>query len=484
MGWQESSPISLVNVGVFVASIAALQAYPVTDVITGTQIYVSTTKSQWTAVIEADPGTSNGITIVRDATNTITYYRSTETQLVFSFQTAWYIDSINGNDENNGSIAFPIKTWAELERRLGTSRLNGHYYIFAPNGFIATDYVRMRFNMGLNGQIHIIGSQTPIAGTNQILTGVTALDRATGQHQEITVNAFDWTPYVNKMVRITASAAPGNVGAIAWVQANLGAGKARVCAFQLTVYGAVGTTVFSSLTLVTPLVGDTIEVVNLASIPEKISIATGVGSSYSGRYTVEDFSIGAGSTTISNSPLNGEVRFNRCWIQNENTGGSSYQINQACYVSGTIQNDITGSSIFECRGGLISGQIFVSSQCILQNDCLLSDASISSTAFPDGRIFIANVGVASANATLFSLGQLTRTFFSPGSTLYGTTNNNIGFILSAGASIVTPTGVVPTLNTGVASNISMHAGINKVWADLATTYMNPANNSQLLADVA
>lgn len=327
-----------------------------------------------------------------------------------------------------------------------------------------------------------MGAQTTVA-TPGALTNVVALNRATGQHTEITVGGgFDWTPYVNKMVKITASANPANVGATAWIQASLGGGAARVAAFQATVYTTPATTSWSTMTLITPQVGDTVEIMTLAPAIERPIIAFGVGTALAGTVTYEDFAFSAPTTTQTNAPQGGSNRFLRCSMSSYTAAGEAFHIFNNCFINSISTGDY--GSIVDIRGGLLTSSFLTIMSTRLGSDLMLSagtfsgfDASFMAT--------IGNVAVASVSTIFMTVPAGGFVTFTPGTTLYGTTTSNrAAFQLSAGSRIVTPTGVVPTLATGGGANISLRNGVTKTWADLATYYVNPANGAAILPDVA
>lgn len=101
------------------ATIGLLAAYNDLALDDGALVYVESVRSYWTKIVEADPGTANGITIVRNLDNTATWYRDPVASLSWQSTVYWEIaPAPTGNDENTGGAGDPLATFAEFARRL------------------------------------------------------------------------------------------------------------------------------------------------------------------------------------------------------------------------------------------------------------------------------------------------------------------------------------------------------------------------------
>jgi hypothetical protein len=101
------------------ATIGLLAAYNDLALGDGALVYVESVRSYWSKIVEADPGTANGITIVRNLDNTATWYRDSSASLSWQQTVYWEIaPAPAGDDENTGGAGDPLATFAEFARRL------------------------------------------------------------------------------------------------------------------------------------------------------------------------------------------------------------------------------------------------------------------------------------------------------------------------------------------------------------------------------
>jgi hypothetical protein len=135
-------------------------------------------------------------------------------------QAAWYIDAVNGDDDNTGKVGFPIKTGTELQLRLPrNTKLNGgnsvtiHILSGAPD--------LLFFALGDHSNIAIIGEgpTTVFSGT---LTSAVALNRAGNTATVIQASGLSgsWTALggLLKRIRLTSGATLGT----AWIAVDDG----------------------------------------------------------------------------------------------------------------------------------------------------------------------------------------------------------------------------------------------------------------------
>jgi len=180
--------------------------------------------------------------------------------------TDWYIDGVIGDDNNSGISAIaPIKTGAELARRLGPYALfpqSVRVHILA-NGMIDSLIIK---GCLLNNatQIEIFGTATLVTNCGTV-TSYTGIDHSIPRAPELKCSAItDWTPLTQVRLRLTDGANPN---AYTWVAkanpAGIGIDSART-----TRWGVISQTSTSALyTLINPAVGTTVVAETLPYIP-------------------------------------------------------------------------------------------------------------------------------------------------------------------------------------------------------------------------
>ena len=185
-------------------------------------------------------------------------------------QTDWFCDTAAPDNEGTGSALDPLKSDTEIGRRWGSgqTRLSVAVTIRYINSPTAPSNFDVLLLVGAS--IRWLGAMaTPV--TTDVLTAVTVQNRATQTQWDITAPSFGATA-VKKFARIVQSATPGNVGAYATVLKDLTGGKVRTTSFGLA-------TVFTpGFVVVTPAVGDTIEIIEPAITLQPGRIAIEVGS--------------------------------------------------------------------------------------------------------------------------------------------------------------------------------------------------------------
>lgn len=178
----------------------------------------------------------------------------------------WYIDGTVGNDANNGTaLGTPLRTGAELCRRLGPYALWGQsvtVHVLA-NGM--TDNLNLRGCMFVAGtQLDVIGTPTVLA--SDTLASYTARNHATPIASQITATGIaDFTSYKWQRIRLTSGA---TVGAVAWIAtanpAGVGIATARISQFCNLIFNSL-TSVRTGT--VVPIAGDGFVIETLPVVP-------------------------------------------------------------------------------------------------------------------------------------------------------------------------------------------------------------------------
>lgn len=181
--------------------------------------------------------------------------------------TDWYIDGTTGSDTNNGITALtPIKTGAELQRRLGSYALWSQsvtVHVLA-NGM--TDALILCGAMIVAGtRLDVVGTPTELATSSVASYSAVSHATATASHLKA-ATVLDWSPYLWKRVRITSGT---RAGAVCWIAKSSphGSGNdvARISP-PCNINQTSTTTQLSSV--VSPSAGDAIAIESLPYVPE------------------------------------------------------------------------------------------------------------------------------------------------------------------------------------------------------------------------
>lgn len=101
-----------------VANVTALKALDATLIDDNTRVYVTSLRSYFRKLTEADPGGADNITYARDNANTATWYRVEGRDKSWDLSSTFFTDFASGSDENTGlTVGSPLKTMKELTRR-------------------------------------------------------------------------------------------------------------------------------------------------------------------------------------------------------------------------------------------------------------------------------------------------------------------------------------------------------------------------------
>ncbi len=135
------------------------------------------------------------------------------TSPVWLVQATWYVNPLIGNDEAGGGILAPLRTVAELNRRLSVGPIGQATTVWIigsavmPEAHLAVD---------TDGYLFTVRGLLTASGTGSIGTWTTR-NHATPEATLITDPVVgDWTPYEGSRIDITSGA---SVGAVGWVAA-------------------------------------------------------------------------------------------------------------------------------------------------------------------------------------------------------------------------------------------------------------------------
>ena len=452
---QDAGIVSGLDVTPYFANINALSQFDDSELPGGAFIYVQSVRCNWTKNIEADPGTADGITIVRNLDNTATWYRVSNKNPYWQSITSWAIDEVNGNDENNGDLNNPIKTWPEFTRRI--SEIKSHTTVSILNNMSYS--ITGSFEMRTGKTLIIQGVPTVIAtGSTTIFTSIAAATNSRGQITCAEIPSF--TNYVGKLARVIdpAIVSPTVNEFIVPILKTSG----------LDGYIALTSAwARASLSNTTPTSGKTLQILTLPTVPAIQLYTTG--------------SIQIRYLDIVSTNINEMTSINR--LQNLGTVpyGSSENIQRGVFFGCIFRGYFCAPATQILIGCLIirssfipitlgSILIFIGGGCIgsiFHNSC--GTLTFQGFVIQTGNLSLGSVGFAGntgrcsveLSSTTLGLGIFDSPDFGvalqgpvtlAGRALWGSGNTTYGFIISAGAIAQFDAGIIPTI-TGTSGDI-------------------------------
>ncbi|HTQ46663.1 MAG TPA: hypothetical protein VMI75_28110 [Polyangiaceae bacterium] len=230
----DTTPVALANI----AALTGLAGYD------GALAYVQSVECPWRYVAAGTSFTVDHITVEATADGGATrWVREAYSSPKWRAKiTDVYIDSVAGNDENQGiytstpGTPAPLKTWQELSRRWGSTDPvtgNGTYgveiQVHIKNAITAPDYIDRLWLLGPDTWIRVLGENTATlhSGTLDGSTGFTAWvpSAASGGTPNIikdSTGSLSWAPYIGKLVYFP------RVNSYAVILKDLGSGRARI----------------------------------------------------------------------------------------------------------------------------------------------------------------------------------------------------------------------------------------------------------------
>jgi hypothetical protein len=172
-------------------------------------------------------------------------------------QTAWFVSTAGSNDNDGATALTPVKTDEEIVRRWGVgARPTLEVAVTITYAQSPATITNFTYELASTGSLTFIGTPT-VSKAGTVLTAVQAQVRTAGAEAAwaITAVGLDATD-VGKLVFITSGA---NTGAYAAVLKDETGGKVRVSPF-----GTFNSTT-GAFAQVTPLVGDTVEIRDMAA---------------------------------------------------------------------------------------------------------------------------------------------------------------------------------------------------------------------------
>ncbi len=396
-------------------------------------------------------------------------------------QTVWFIDSVNGNDANDGLTApTAIRTAAELIKRVNGPGipwfLGADTSLTLLNNLPASDPLDLMLWQRQGGMLRIKG--TPTASAGFVVGAVTALNRGANTAYDFTCVALG-AGQVNKRIRITAGA---RLGYLQFLGKDMGGGQYRIA--PLTFYnttaaspGSVPTSqgaitggdafVVDTLTTIGLMhirlvASDNLSAPNLNTVP---IIFTDI--QYTGGFN--GGVIMSGYPDPTNTPI-----FYGCDIGSALFYGALIAGRQA----GTTYASASAGPV-QYFGSLISGNLSLQAgvMAFLDYDTLVQGGFLRFREGGTGRIGALGVFDSASDGVIVEDGSLRSLVFASGvDALYGAGNAGVGVNRAAGGPAYTYV-AKPTLTGGV--NDARVGGTLKAWG--AIPFIEPANDAAIVA---
>lgn len=273
-GEVDSLVAGVVPSGLSFANAAAASAFPTAGLETGDLSWVRTFRDIFALSQPGDAGAAlpvDGVTVLAAAGGG-TWVRLMIPSIVWTAVPAWGINTATGNDENAGTVASPLRTGAELGRRLKGAVITQRTDVTIIGDQVAGDILDLEIKVTTSGSFFLHGTPVPFLTEAVGLTSVTAIARGVGGGNALTVIdtnlAGTWAALglVGKRGRITGGNA-ANIGALFWVAKDENAVNPKQARLSPTGKFALTVPVPSTATLVTPSIGDTFVIETLPSWP-------------------------------------------------------------------------------------------------------------------------------------------------------------------------------------------------------------------------
>lgn len=411
-------------------------------------------------------------------------------------QANWFVDPINGNDNNDGSTAaLALKTDARRQVLWGgsaTALLTKPVTVTYLSSPLSSDIVNFNVAYTTGGSLTVTGTKT-VTNPAIALTAVTALNRGTQTPWDVTgvgLGAAD----VGRLMRITAGARLNNYCGVA---KDLTGGKVRISPFgNLDVPGAISTSV--CFAQVTPQIGDVVEVFTVPILTmgtfifrSHTAVNPGFGPNVNGIFFdtigLDGTSSGVLSIPATVQVMGAELFFRQATWQRVKFGGlggiwgAGGIATNTFQIQGGFSNN--GGPFCQFLGFLMTAGAFTvqaGAAAMIGGDCLFQNAACQTA----GNLYAEFVSlfdrsVANNAVQVFTGGAYRSRQISAGDLLWGDGNSGVGVRVISGGTFTYAT--KPTINTpSGAGRQSLIGGTNKDWATVP--YVEANNNAMIVLE--
>jgi hypothetical protein len=258
----------------------ALEALDASTLVDGTCVFVRSIQAIVTlkkAPLHSYPIDSITVWPTSDAVGI--WLRTYSTSEIWLERSIWAINADSGDDENDGDQSTPLRTWAELSRRLG---LEAGFYaehavtvlIFSDIPFL-TDPISGMVHIGVNGAFVIRSHES---AREVLFTGVVTAktDLSTVAPGSPATITSTWNPadYLSTDPNPDAFIVHNTTNNTwAWIAKDLGGGQAKMSPWAVQVTDTMG--ISGELTFGNANVGDVIEVLKLPRVGTRLTSSGG-----------------------------------------------------------------------------------------------------------------------------------------------------------------------------------------------------------------
>lgn len=240
------------------AAASAINDVPLHD---GELVYIPTFRDYF-ALRKGSTATPDGTTVLSTLSGSGRWERLCIAHPSWRRETDWTIDFAAGADENTGRTGNALKTFDELDLRLGTlAKLSQVTTVTVTGNIPLSAPMRVSAHLKAAGLLRCRGTRTQV-GAASTITAVTAISRASGGGNPllITDTAGVLGANVGKRIRITAGA---RAGATAWIAFDLGSSQVQTSPFTIV---SDASPVQVTPTNVTPVAGDAYVIETLSTV--------------------------------------------------------------------------------------------------------------------------------------------------------------------------------------------------------------------------
>lgn len=338
-------------------------------------------------------------------------------------QTAWGIDTVNGNDDNVGSVVSPLRSWAELRARLpAISQPSYTVTIAAGSSFTASDPITWSPTSITVGSFPIISvTATRTLGSN--LTISTSSDEATNVPPRVDAGvAFP----IGTILQATSGAQIGATTTVCEVVAGTN--------FNVSKWGSS-----SGVAVAPPAPGDTIAVVTLVSVnrfgfasPTAIPLINGLDianlqNDFSTNVVFQVCRI-SGSFSLSRP---GFMQLDRCFMNSNSFFYlSAPSVSLIANLCGIVRTGASNLPVY-CGSGAVASFTHT----------LVIDGGFDCERY--SSILLNHVGIRKAPVAAVAVHN--HGFVTVTNTLYGANNPALGTMVKEGGHMTIYTGYLPTL---------------------------------------
>jgi len=413
--------------------------------------YVSTFKRYfgWDA---ASTLTHNGTTIIQPATLPAAG-RWIDMGFVHPYwatQATHYVDSVSGNDENDGSTSpLALKTWAELRRRLNDAVLSQNTTVWVVSALAASDPIELEVRLR-STMLNIRGVRTVVRSSVFTSPAVPVPSTSTkAQLTDASVPGGSWTADVNYFLQ-DVSASKG-----VWVESDAGANVANT-SYPYSFSAGASSTTFAATTLTT---GNAYQIQSFPQVTWGRVDALHVGnSSARSRVVVDGLNI-SGVLQRSSPSSTVHAGFYECKFV-DSVFQTDIPIQNCCGIANVSTQPGCAGVI---TGGLFRGGVTVDTSVGARIVNVLS-VGTSGISCAYSNVLVQGVGVFGCSSNAFNVTFLSNLLIN--GHVYGTGNTGYGLNIGPGCNV--------TVSASATCVVSGTSGDLKIGLSGSAVSLNPA----------